>query len=162
MTQNLKKAVEFRSKGEFIDAENLFKLELKSNPVNPEVYYHLAWLYDKMNREIEASKKYEKALKLGIKGENLKGCLLGLGSTYRNIGKHSKALKIFEQAQKLYPKSSEFLVFKALTLFDLNQKNKSVELLLEIITKTTKDKGIETYKEAIKYYAKEIGKGSSE
>jgi tetratricopeptide (TPR) repeat protein len=156
MDSELKKAILLRSKKSYKSAEVIFKQLIEQNPKNPEYYYHYAWLNDNIGNEIFASKLYEKAIKYGLKDPELQGCLLGLGSTYRNINQPKKSLQIIKKALKLYPESLEFNVFQAMTLFDLNQKGRSIGILLELIVNTSKDKGIKKYKNAIHHYAKQF------
>lgn len=158
MDTELKKAILLRTKKDNKSAESIFKELIHRDPKNPEYYYHYAWLNDNIGNEIFASQLYEKAIKYGPKEPDLQGCLLGLSSTYRNINYPEKSLKIIRKAIKLYPESLEFKVFQAMALFDLNQKEKSFGILLELIANTSKDKGIHQYKNAIQYYAKQFYK----
>jgi hypothetical protein len=50
-------------------------------------HYLAAWARDAQGLEADALVHYEKAFALGLSGENLRGALLGAGSTYRNLGK---------------------------------------------------------------------------
>ena len=161
MDPEFKKAIQLRTKKSYKKAEAIFKQLIEQNPKNPEYYYHYAWLNDNIGNESQASQLYEKAIKYGLKDPELHGCLLGLSSTYRNINQPKKSLQIIKKALKLYPESLEFNVFQAMTLFDLNQKEKSIGILLELIANTSKDKGIQKYKNAIAHYTKLFSKSKN-
>lgn len=157
MTEKLKKAIELRTNKQFKKAEKIFCELISEYPKNGEVFYHYAWLCDNMERELEAYPKYEKALELGLKGEDLEGCYLGLGSTYRCIGKYKKSVAILEKAISEFPQNGEFKVFKAMTLFNLKNYDEAMKILLNLIADTSNDTGIRNYKKAIKYYSDKIG-----
>ncbi|AWM12827.1 hypothetical protein DI487_02365 [Flavobacterium sediminis] len=158
MKEKLNKAIELRSQKKFKLAESIFNELILEYPNSALVYYHFAWLCDNMERETEARPKYEKALELGLTGEDLKGCYLGLGSTYRCIGEYEKAIVIFDKAIKEFPSDNEFKVFKAMALYNLKNHQEAMYLLLNVIAKTSTDKGIEEYQKAIEYYSDKLDK----
>jgi Tetratrico peptide repeat len=59
---------------------------LSREPNLAAAHYFAAWSRDAQGLEADALIHYEKALKLGLSGEDLRGALLGAGSTYRNRG----------------------------------------------------------------------------
>ena len=158
MKKELELAIALRTTNKLEDAEKIFNNLSTKYPKNANIQYHFAWLCDIMDREFEAVKLYEKSIRLGLKGANLKGCLLGLGSSYRNIGKLKQSLKVLESAEEQFPECFEFKIFRSMTLFDQGEYNKAFQILLDTITKINKNKGVENYKKAIEYYAKQYGK----
>lgn len=158
MRQRLNKAIDLRSQKKYADAEILLKELICEYPNNAQVYYHYAWLCDNMERETEARPKYEKALELGLTGEDLKGCYLGLGSTYRCIGEYEKSITLFDNALEAFPSNNEYKVFKAMALYNLENHQGAMNLLLNVIAGTSSDEGIQEYKEAIEYYSDNLDK----
>lgn len=156
MKQKLNKAIELRSQNKYAAAEKLLKELINEYPDNAQAHYQYAWLCDNMERETEARLKYEKALELGLTGKDLKGCYLGLGSTYRCIGEYGKSVALFDQAIKEFPSNNEYKVFKAMSLFNLRNHQEAMSLLLNVIAKTSTDKGIQEYQKAIEYYSDKL------
>jgi|TARA_B110000240_G_scaffold87331_1_gene99375 tetratricopeptide (TPR) repeat protein len=111
-----------------------------------------------MVREIEARPKYEKALELGLSGEDLKSCYHGLGSTYKCIGKYEKSLVLFDKAIKEFPLNNEYKFFKDMALYNLENHQEAMNLLLNVATKTNTGKGIQEYQKAIEYYSDKLEK----
>lgn len=156
MTKKLAKAIELRTQKQFTKAEKIFCELISEYPESGETFYHYAWLCDNMERELEAYPKYEKALELGLEKEDLEGCYLGLGSTYRCIGEYEKSVNLLEKAISEFPENGEFKVFKAMSLYNLNNYEEAMKILLNLIGETSNDRGIQNYRKAIKYYSDKL------
>lgn len=72
-------------------------------PDDPRVNYQAAWTHDRMGREAEAVPYDERALASGLVGDDLRGALLGLGSTYPLIGRDVDAVATLAQGVALFP-----------------------------------------------------------
>lgn len=158
MIEQLKQAIELRTNKDFSESEKEFEKLILEYPESGEIVYHYAWLCDNMNREKEACSKYEKALTLGLSKEDLKGCYLGLGSTYRCIGAYEKSVSLLDKAIAEFPENSEFKVFKAMALYNLEHYEEAMKLLLTLIADTSKDSGIQDYSNAIRFYSDKLHK----
>jgi tetratricopeptide (TPR) repeat protein len=158
MNDKLKIAINLRNQEKFTESEILMKELIVEEPKNATFYYQYAWLCDNMEKEKDAYPKYEKAIELGQQGEDLQGCYLGLGSTYRCIGEYDKSIKIFDKAISEFPKNNEFKVFKSMALHNLKKHDEAINILLNVIAKTSSDKGIIDYKKAIEYYSDKLNK----
>lgn len=158
MIAKLEKAINLRSEKKFNEAERTFIELTTEHPEDGSVFYHYAWLCDNMEREMEALPKYEKALSLGLSKEDLEGCFLGLGSTYRCIGQYNKAIAILERAISEFPNNDEFKVFKAMALYNVQAHEDAMNLLLNVIANTSTNKGILNYKKAILHYSDKLDK----
>lgn len=129
---------------------------LESNPNDPILNYQAAWTCDYMGRESEAAPYYEKSIENGLSGDDLRGALLGLGSTYRCLGEYSKSLKYFDRGISEFPQDRSFKVFRALTLYNLGNYGKSVSDLLILLLDTTSDKEIKSYEKALRFYSDKL------
>lgn len=158
MTEKLNKAIELRNQKNYYESEIILKELIIDYPNNAQIYYHYAWLCDNMEREVEAKPKYEKALELGLNGEDLKGCYLGLGSTYRCIGEYEKSITLLDRAIQEFPFNNEYKVFKAMALYNIDNHKDAMNLLLDVIAMTSNDKGIQEYQKAIAYYSDKLDK----
>jgi len=93
---------------------------------------------------------------LGLEPEVLVDAYLGLGSTYRTLGQYEQAKRIFEQAIQEFPEAEHVKVFYAMTLYNLGEHAKSMEILLHTLILTTNHQGIQDYKKAIHYYSDKL------
>ncbi|GGF95074.1 tetratricopeptide repeat protein [Paenibacillus aceti] len=153
MDTSLQAAISLREAGKHAEArELLLKLE-ESSPQDPRLLFQLAWVHDVMGLEREAIPYYERALSLGLAGEARRRALLGLGSTYRTLGMYRESGEIFAAAIAEFPEAREFKVFYAMTLYNLQQYETAMKLLLIELAETSQDQGIQDYRRAIRFYA---------
>lgn len=121
--------------------------------MNAELNYQAGWTYDVMGKEKEAAPFYKNAIENGLSSENLRGALMGLGSTYRCLGRYEESLTVFNKAISIFPEDRRsFKVFKALTDYNLGNYNNSVNSLLAQLIETTFDGNVKNYEKAIKFY----------
>lgn len=125
-------------------------------PDNASLNYQWAWSFDLLGKEAEAVPFYEKGIKLGLDEEELEGALVGLGSTYRTLGEYEKSKSTFVKGIELFPNNKALQVFYAMTLYNLNEHSKAIELLLKCLTETTRDEEIISYKKAIEFYSDKL------
>lgn len=156
LQERLATAIQLREAQKHEEARELL-LELHAEfPDHPQVNYQCAWIHDLLGLEREAIPFYEKAVQEGLSGDELKGALLGMGSTYRCIGKYQKAKETFQHALKLFPERYEYKVFLAMTYYNLGEYSKAMELLLNSLAETSKDEGVISYQRAIQFYADKL------
>ncbi len=156
MEESIQTAIELRNNG-FYKKSNLLLVDLADQfPNNAQIHYQCAWSFDVLGEEAKAVPYYERAISLGLDHENLEGALLGLGSTYRTLGQYEKSAQTFQKAIQLFPSNKAIQVFFAMTLYNLEQHQESMELLLKCIIETTKDKQILAYSKAIEFYSDKL------
>jgi tetratricopeptide (TPR) repeat protein len=115
--------------------------------------YFAAWSRDAQGLEADALINYEKALELGLSGEDLRGALLGAGSTYRNQGQLARSEETLRRGIQTYGDVSEFSAFLALTMYSTGQCREAVSILLKLLADTASDIHIKRYERALRYYA---------
>src|SRR5678815_3873345 len=114
LQEKLASAIKLRETEKHEEARQLL-LELHNEfPNDPQVNYQSAWIHDLLGLEREAIPFYEKAIQTGLRGDDLKSALLGMGSTYRCIGQYQKSIDTFQHALSLFPHRHEFTVFLAM------------------------------------------------
>jgi tetratricopeptide (TPR) repeat protein len=155
-TEKLNLAIQYRGEDKFDLAESLFNELIADYPDNPELYYHMAWLNDRMGREIAAVPYYVKAIELGLSGDDLRGALLGLGSTYRTIGQYENAVVTLKKGIESFPDAHEFPVFLAMAFYNTGQNKDAVSMLLNLLLETTNSEAILRFKRAIALYAEDL------
>jgi len=154
--ERLHDAIRLRERGEHEAARTILLHLVEEMPMAPEVWYQCAWIHDVMGLEREAAPYYVRALELGITGEDRQGAFLGLGSTYRTLGMYRESKAIFEQAMAEFPAQREYPVFYAMTLYNLQEHSQAMQILLEQLSETSADQGIQSYRTAIAFYADKL------
>ena len=156
MEDKLLKAIQLRKDNRPDQALALLTELLEGNANDPTINYQLAWTCDFMGKESEAAPYYEKAIANGLAGEDRKGAMLGLGSTYRCLGEYQKSLKVFDQAVEEFAEDRSFKVFRALTLHNLGKSENSIGQLLVLLLDTTSDQSIKSYDKALRFYSDKL------
>lgn len=156
MEKIINQAIEYRKAGQHDNAKELLSSLLRSNPKDPILNYQYAWTCDSNGDESEAVTYYETAIENGLAGEDRRGAMLGLGSTYRCLGRYDDALRMFDQAVSEFPQDRSFKVFRAIVYYNLGHSNKAVGELLIQLLETTNDSSISEYKKALTFYADKL------
>jgi len=126
---------------------------LSKEPNLAVAHYFAAWSRDAKGLEADALIHYEKALELGLSGDDLRGALLGAGSTYRNRGQLARSEELLRRGIHAYGDISEFSAFLALTLYSAGRFREAISILLKLVADTTSDPHIKRYNRALRYYA---------
>lgn len=153
MNAILLRAVALRADSRYTEATAILLDLFKQNPRDPQVNYELACTYDPQGMEQEAIPFYERALEYGLSGDDLRGCLLGLGSSYRCQARYSDAIRVLERGLAAFPDAAEFNIFLALSFYNLGQAREAVSRLLHHVAEFSSHEPTKTYRRAIAYYA---------
>ena len=121
-------------------------------PDDPLVNYQAAWTLDRMGLEHEAAPFYERAIAAGLDGEDLRGALLGLGSTYRVIGRDADAVRTLAAGVTRFPDDGAMRTFYALALHSAGEHTRATQEFLRVILDTSGDPQIERYRHALTEY----------
>lgn len=127
--------------------------EMERAPDDARLNYLVACAYDGQGLEHEAVPHYVKAIATGLDGDELRNAHLGLGSTYRAIGRYEEALDTFDRGLETFPGAPELLVFRAMTLHNLGRSEEAVSQLLKVLVEHTDDESILRYRRALEFYA---------
>lgn len=158
MEKALDKAIDLRESGNYKESNELLIKLVQEFPDNASINYQCAWSLDLLGEEAKAVPFYENAIKLGLSSKELEGAFLGLGSTYRTLGEYEKSKSTFLKGIESFPNNRAIITFYSMTLYNLNEHSKAMELLLKCLTKTTKDAEIISYKKAIDFYSDKLDK----
>jgi tetratricopeptide (TPR) repeat protein len=153
---DLMKAIMLRSEGELSESNEILKSLAKDNPKSAEINYQCAWSFDVLGKEAEAVPYYEKALRLGLNEEDTLGAIIGLGSTYRTLGSYQLSQAVFENGLSRFPENNALKTFYAMTLYNVGEHVKAMEILLTCLIKTSNDPDIKSYERAIAFYADKL------
>ena len=153
MQIEIDKAIEMRKTGKHKESNELLIRLVDQYPDDAFINYQCAWSFDVLGLESKAVPYYEKAIQLGLSGKDLEGAIIGLGSTYRTLGEYEKSRDVFQKGIDLYPNNEAIKVFYAMTLYNLQEHGRAMELLLNSLISTTKNEEILDYQKAIGFYS---------
>ena len=153
----LREAVGLRQAGRREEArEQLVRLAALL-PADEEVAYQTAWVHDTLGLEAEAVPYYERALAGdALAGNDRRGALLGLGSTYRILGRYEEAVATLGDAVAEFPHDNGLKTFLAMALYNVGRTHDAMQLLLTLLVATSNDPEVEGYRPAIEEYAKDL------
>ncbi|MBC2182456.1 tetratricopeptide repeat protein [Listeria sp. FSL L7-0233] len=142
--------------GDYETARAQALAELKNNPESAELHYFAAWAHDALGKEDAAIPFYEKALELGLPAADRKEAYIGLGSTYRITGQPEKASTLFQKALQEFPENNALRTFSIMAKYNQGLAKEALEETLLLLTNTTNDETILSYKKAIQFYAQDL------
>ena len=156
MEKELNNAIDLRKNGNYRESNEILLKLVQEFPDHASINYQCAWSFDLLGEEAKAVPFYEKGIRLGLPSEELEGALLGLGSTYRTLGEYENSKHTLEKGMEKFPHNLAIQVFYAMTLFNLKQHERSMELLLKNLATTSSDPQIQKYKKAIAFYSDKL------
>jgi tetratricopeptide (TPR) repeat protein len=161
--ERLARAVDLRSSGELDEARKLL-LELRDElPDDPRIAVQTAWVHDSLGLEEDAVAHYEAAIAGELSDDELRGALLGLGSTLRALGRDADSDRVFRRGIERFPDFRPLHVFHALTEYNLGRYREAVQHLLEVLLESTSDPDILRYRRSLAAYAQDLDRlGSDE
>ncbi|MEU1375929.1 tetratricopeptide repeat protein [Streptomyces triculaminicus] len=153
----LARAVRLREQGETERARGELLALTDRYPEDAEIAYQTAWAHDKLELEAEAVPYYERALSTpGLTAEDRHGAFLGLGSTYRVLGRHERSLETLRRGLEEFPDDPALRVFAAMALYNAGEHHESVTTLLKVVAATSGDPGVHGHRRAIEHYADDL------
>lgn len=156
LDDRLATAIAMREKGDTTEARDLLLELQQESPDDARVNLQCAWVHDRLGLEREAVPFYEAAIELGLDAPDLEDALLGLGSTYRTLGRYPEALATLDRAVTDFPENRGLQVFRAMALHNNGRGKEACELLLTLLSATTSDDDIARYRQAIDIYAVDL------
>jgi len=120
------------------------------------ILHEWAGAHDRRGEEREAIPLYEQAIHEGLRGKELAGACLGLGSSYRCVGEAGRAVATLRKAAARFPRDRALRPFLAMALHSVGEHGQAIGLLLRELAQTSADPGIQRYRSALVYYAREL------
>lgn len=153
----LRAAVRLREEGRPEEAQKTLVVLAADHPHDAEVAYQTAWVHDVLGLEAEAVPYYERCLgTAGLTADDRRGAYLGLGSTYRILGRYADAVGTLGRGLAEFPEDGALQTFLAMALFNTNHHHEAMRILLKIIATTSDDPRIREYRPAIEHYAQDL------
>lgn len=154
--EQLNSALQLRTDKKFVESNKILKELVEVNPEDAYINCQCAWSFDCMGEEESAVPYYEKAIQGNLERSDLENAYLGLGSTFRVLAEYEKSKATFVKAIKLFPDNQALKVFYAMTLYNLQEHQEAMELLLKCVVNTTSDLNLLEYKKAIAFYSDKL------
>lgn len=153
-------AVGLREQGRREEARDRLVELAARRPDDAEVAYQTAWAHDVLGLEAEAVPHYERALRptgpTGLSEEDRRGALLGLGSTFRILGRYEEAVTTLRAGVEEFPDDGALRTFLAMALYNTGDHHESARLLLRLVAATSVDPSVRQYAPAIESYADDL------
>ncbi|MFI7277069.1 tetratricopeptide repeat protein [Streptomyces sp. NPDC049879] len=152
--ERLAGAVALRTAGEKERAKDQLVALAAEFPDDLEIAFQTAWAHDTLGLEAAAVPFYETAVgRPGLPPDDRKGALLGLGSTYRTLGRYAESVATLRQGVAEFPDDGGLRTFLAMALYNTGEHREAVGTLLHLLATTSGDAGVTDYREAITFYA---------
>jgi len=153
----LNRTKRLRSEGKFAETIAFLGEVRDLKPNDASVFLQIAWTHDALGKETDAVEPYEKALELGLVGDDLESAYVGLGSTYRSLGDYENSKRVFEMAIAEFPQNGAVKAFYAMTLYNLGQNEKAMETLIKELVTSSIDPRVKAYGKALVFYSNKLG-----
>jgi tetratricopeptide (TPR) repeat protein len=152
----LAEAVRLREQGDPGGARSLLLQLAEDHPDDAEIAYQTAWAHDVLGLEAEAVPFYERSLAGRLSPDDRRDALLGLGSTYRTLGRYAEAERTLRQGAGEFPGDAALLTFLAMALYNNGGHHEATGTLLLLLAETSQDPRVRQYRRAIAHYAKDL------
>jgi tetratricopeptide (TPR) repeat protein len=154
--ERLARAVELREAGELEQALPLLLALREEFPDDARVAVQTAWAHDSLGLEEEAAEHYEAAIRGDLSDDELRGLYLGLGSTYRTLGRDADSERIFRGGIERFPDFKPLRVFNAMLDYNLGRSREAVRALVEVLLEASDDPTIQRYRRSLGAYAEDL------
>ncbi|MGW1818458.1 tetratricopeptide repeat protein [Streptomyces sp. NPDC002125] len=153
----LAEAVRLREQGHPEQARERLLALTASFPDDADVAYQTAWVHDVLGLEAEAVPYYERCLQgEGLTEEDRRGALVGLGSTYRVLGRFGQAVETLRRGVEEFPDDGALRTFLSMALFNTGEHHEAMQLLLHLVATTSDSPHVRSYRPAIEHYAADL------
>ncbi|RII09395.1 bacteriophage N4 receptor, outer membrane subunit [Streptomyces sp. YIM 130001] len=153
----LAEGVRLRESGRREEARTLLVDLAARHPGDAEVAHQAAWVHDVLGLEAEAVPYYLAAVEAdGLEPGERCEALLGLGSTYRVLGKYPEAVATLRAAVEEFPGHGGLKTFLSMALYNAGHHHEAMQLLLALLASTSDDANITAYRAAIEAYAEDL------
>jgi predicted Zn-dependent protease len=154
--ERLAEAIALYEAGQAAEALPLLTALAVELPDDAVAQVHAAWAHDTLGLEAEAVAYYERALALGLPEPELEGLVLGLGSTYRNVGRLDESVALLRRGVRDYPANAAMRCFLALALLSAGDAREALATALDVVLETCPSPSIERYRRSLSWYRDDL------
>lgn len=123
---------------------------------NPSILFEAGLLHKNLEIMPQAITYFNQALELDLLEDIRKNSLFHLGACYRAVGLYENAKEAFEIGMSEFPAANEFYIYFAMTLYNMDESDLAMEIVLSKLLETTKDENILKHKEEFSFYASRL------
>ncbi|MBB4826796.1 tetratricopeptide (TPR) repeat protein [Sporosarcina luteola] len=156
LTSQLQVAIKLRNEKKLRESNQIIMELVQQYPENAHINFQCAWSLDCLGEEKKAVAFYEKAIQGELEDSDLMSAFLGLGSTLRTLGDYERAKTVLREAVGRFPDHQALRAFYAMTLYNVNEYQEAIEILLSSLATTSADPTIQRYKRAILFYSDKL------
>lgn len=150
--------VRLRKEGKLEQSRVVLLEHAEGHPEDSLANYQCAWANDVLGREREAIPFYARAIAQGLAGKDLEGAFIGLGSSFRCIGRYDESVETLQRGLVAFPANRTLQVFLAMALYNVGRHKEAMEVLLKNLVETSGDASIAEYRNALSNYAGQLDK----
>lgn len=151
---DLSAAIARREAGDTDGAREALLVLAERFPGDVEIAYQAASIHDLLGLEAQAVPFYRTALDVpGLAEADRHGAFVGLGSTYRVLGRYRDSIATFRRGLAEFPGDATLRTFLAMSLYNTGEAEQAVGMLLKVLAETSGDEQVRGYRRAIEYYA---------
>lgn len=125
-------------------------------PNDALLQFEAACVHDHLGEEAQAVPYYLAALAGSLPPAMRRSAFVGLGSTYRTLGRYRDAERTLQEGLREFQDAADIRVFLAMVQHNLGRSKEAVESLLVLLARTSSDEEIKSYARAIEFYAEDI------
>jgi predicted Zn-dependent protease len=154
--ERLAEAIALYDAGQAAAALPLLVALATESPDDAVTQVQTAWAHDSLGFEAEAMAYYERALALGLPEPELEGLVLGLGSTYRNVGRLDESVALLRRGAHDYPDNAAMRCFLALALLSSGAAADALATALDVVLETCPSPSVERYRRSLSWYRDDL------
>lgn len=142
MEQSLQQALTLRRQGELIESNKLLVQLAEQQPEDASLQYECGWSFDILGGEEEAMHYYERALGLGLDGEQALGAHAQLGSMYRLRSRIRDAKDVLMKGINKFQDSALLKTFYAYAEYDAGKPGEAMQWMTQAAFDAASDDSI--------------------
>ncbi len=153
---SLDEALRLRAAGDHEQALQLLVALSTAAPADALLRFETACVHDFLGREAQAVDHYLAALAGALPDAQRLRAYVGLGSSYRTLGRYAEAERTLLEGIVQFPQAPVLEAFLAMSEYNLGRPRAAIERLLMLLARSSDDAELRSYAAAIEFYASRL------